>query len=165
MNVIIETPKGSSEKYKYDENFRLFRLEKTLPAGMVFPFDFGFIHGTKGDDGEPLDVLVISEFKSFPGCIMDCRIIGCIEGDQSQATTKYRSDRFLAVPEQSSVFENVISIEDVPSTLLNEIETFFINYMHGEGKELHLLENLNASQAISLLSKIAGGTEIFSATV
>lgn len=165
MNVIIETPKGSSEKYKYDENFRLFRLENTLPAGLVFPFDFGFIHGTKGDDGEPLDVLVISEFKSFPGCLMDCRIIGCIEGDQSQVATKYRSDRFLAVPEQSSVFENVISIEDVPSTLLSEIESFFINYMHGEGKELHLLGNLNASQAISLLTRLAGTTEIFSATV
>ncbi len=96
---------------------------------------------------------------------MDCRIVGCIEGDQSQGTTKYRSDRFLAVPEQSSVFENVISIEDIPSTLLTEIESFFINYMHGEGKELNLLENLNASQAISLLSKIAGTAEIFSITV
>lgn len=165
MNVIIETPKGSSEKYKYDENFRLFRLEKTLPAGLVFPFDFGFIHGTKGDDGEPLDVLMISEFKSFPGCIMDCRIVGCIEGDQSNEGIKFRSDRFLAIPEQSIIFENVISIEDIPSTLITEIESFFINYMHGEGKELNLLGNLNASQAISLLSKITGTTEIFSTTV
>lgn len=165
MNVVIETPKGSSEKYKYDETFRLFRLEKTLPAGLVFPFDFGFIHGTKGDDGEPLDVLVISEFKSFPGCIMDCRIVGCIEGDQRIEATTFRSDRFLAVPEQSIVFENVISIEDIPSTLITEIESFFVNYMHGEGKELNLMENLNASQAISLLSKLAGTTELFSTTV
>ena len=165
MNVIIETPKGSSEKYKYDENFRLFRLEKSLPAGLVFPFDFGFIHGTKGADGDPLDVLVISEFKSFPGCILDCRIVGCIEGDQLQDNITYRSDRFLAVPEQSIVFENVISIEDIPSTLVTEIESFFVNYMHGEGKALQLLGNLNASQAISLLSKLSGTAELFSATI
>ncbi len=153
MNIIIETPKGSREKYKYDEILRLFRLHKILPAGLVFPFDFGFIPGTKGEDGDPLDVLVISEFKTFTGCVMDCRIIGCIEAEQSHGTTKFRNDRFLAVPEQSRVFENAISIEDIPSTLIIEIESFFINYMHGEGKELHLSGNLNASQANSLLSK------------
>ena len=152
MDIIIETPKGSSEKYKYDEALRLFRLHKTLPAGLVFPFDFGFIPGTEGDDGDPLDVLVISEFRAFPGCIMDCRLVGCIETQQFHEGAKLRNDRFLAVPEQSRVFENAISIEDIPSTLIIEIESFFINYMHGEGKELHILGNLNASQAISLLN-------------
>ena len=152
MDIIIETPKGSSEKYKYDEALRLFRLHKTLPAGLVFPFDFGFIPGTEGDDGDPLDVLVISEFRAFPGCIMDCRLVGCIETEQFHEGAKLRNDRFLAVPEQSRVFENAISIEDIPSTLIIEIESFFINYMHGEGKELHILGNLNASQAISLLN-------------
>jgi len=161
MDIIIETPKGSSEKYKYDEALRLFRLHKTLPAGLVFPFDFGFIPGTQGDDGDPLDVLVISEFRGFPGCIMDCRIIGCIEAEQFQEGTKLRNDRFLAVPEQSRVFENAISIEDIPFTLITEIESFFVNYMHGEGKEFHLLGNLNASQAISLLNKVPGAANIF----
>lgn len=82
MNLIIETPKGSSEKYDYDTQHHLFKLHKILPAGMVFPFDFGFIPGTKGEDGDPLDVLVISEFESFPGIMIDCRIIGCIKAKQ-----------------------------------------------------------------------------------
>ena len=161
MDIIIETPKGSSEKYKYDEALRLFRLHKTLPAGLVFPFDFGFIPGTQGDDGDPLDVLVISEFQTFPGCIMDCRLVGCIEAEQFKEGAKLRNDRFLAVPEQSRVFENAISIEDIPSTLIIEIETFFINYMHGQGKEFHLIGNLNASQAISLLSNTRNGASKF----
>ena len=161
MDIIIETPKGSSEKYKYDEVLRLFRLHKTLPAGLVFPFDFGFIPGTQGDDGDPLDVLVISEFQTFPGCIMDCRLVGCIEAEQFQEGAKLRNDRFLAVPEQSRVFENAISIEDIPSTLIIEIESFFINYMHGQGKEIHLIGNLNASQAISLLSNVRSGANKF----
>lgn len=153
MDIIIETPKGSAVKYKYDEDRRLFRFKKTLPAGMVFPFDFGFIPGTRGDDGDPIDVMVLSEFQGFPGCIMDCRIVGCIQAEQSAGDEKVRNDRFLAVIEQSGVFENVISIEDIPSTIISEIESFFINYLKGEGKELKLLGNLNAAQAIILLNK------------
>lgn len=153
MVVIIETPKGSRMKYKYDGDYRMFRLKKILPAGLAFPFDFGFIPGTKGEDGDPIDVLVISEFQGFPGCMMDCRIVGCIRAEQSAGDEKIRNDRFLAVPEQSSVFENVISLEDIPSTIITEVESFFVNYMRGEGKEFHLLGNLNATQAMALLDK------------
>lgn len=152
MDIIIETPKGSRIKYKYDENFSLFRLNKILPAGLVFPFDFGFLPGTKGEDGDPIDVLVISEFQGFPGCMMDCRIIGCIQVEQVKGGEMLRNDRFLAVPEQSSVFENAISIEDIPSTLITEIEAFFSNYMKGEGIEFHLLGNINAAQAMAALN-------------
>jgi inorganic pyrophosphatase len=92
---------------------------------------------------------------------MDCRLVGCIEAEQFKEGAKLRNDRFLAVPEQSRVFENAISIEDIPSTLIIEIETFFINYMHGQGKEFHLIGNLNASQAISLLSNARNGASKF----
>jgi inorganic pyrophosphatase len=151
MDIIIETPKGSPVKYKFDERYRLFRLNKILAAGLVFPFDFGFIPDTKGDDTDPIDVLVISEFQGFPGCVMDCRIVGCIQAEQKSGKETIQNDRFLAVPEQSTVFENVISIEDIPSTVISEIEAFFINYMSAEGKEIHLLGNLNAAQAMAML--------------
>ncbi|MGN6353764.1 MAG: inorganic diphosphatase [Parafilimonas sp.] len=71
ITAIVETPRGSNAKYNYDEQHSGFKLKKLLPAGMVFPFDFGFIPSTKGGDGDPLDVIIISEIKSFPGCIMD----------------------------------------------------------------------------------------------
>lgn len=154
MDIIIETPKGSRVKYKYDESYRLFRLKKILPAGLAFPFDFGFIPGTKGEDGDPIDVMVISEFQGFPGCLMDCRIVGCIQAEQTKDDEPIRNDRFLAVTEQSGVFENVISIEDIPSAIISEIESFLVNYMREEGKEFKLLGNLNASQAIALLDKV-----------
>jgi inorganic pyrophosphatase len=151
MDIIIETPKGSRIKYKYDEVHRLFRLKKILPAGLVFPFDFGFIPGTKGDDGDPIDVLAISEFQGFPGCLVDARIIGCIQVEQEKGGEMIRNDRFIAVTEQSSVFENAISIEDIPTTVITEIEAFFSNYLTGEGVEFRLLGNLNAAQAMARL--------------
>jgi inorganic pyrophosphatase len=152
MDIVIETPRGSRIKYKYDENHRFFRLKKTLPAGLVFPFDFGFLPGTKGEDGDPIDALVISEFQGFPGCLMDCRIIGCIQAEQTSGGKTVRNDRFLAVPEQSVVFENAISIEDIPSTIITQVEQFFTNYMEAEGKKINLLGNLNAAQAMAILT-------------
>lgn len=152
MNVIIESPRGSRQKYKYDESFRMFRLHKVLPSGFVFPFDFGFIPGTKGEDGDPLDVLVLSEFTGFPGCLMDCRLVGCIQAEQVSGKKKIRNDRYLAVAEQSHIFENVISIEDIPYSIIMEIESFFTSYMKEEGRVLKLLGNLNAAQAVTLLA-------------
>ncbi|QEM11306.1 inorganic diphosphatase [Mucilaginibacter rubeus] len=70
ITVIVETPKGSGHKYDYDTATKQFKLKKLLPAGMVFPFDFGFIPNTVGGDGDPLDVLVISEISTFPGCVI-----------------------------------------------------------------------------------------------
>src|ERR1700712_5031895 len=102
VTAIIETPKGSGEKYNYDEKQRYFKLGKILPAGLVFPFDFGFIPDTKGEDGDPLDIIVISELASFPGCAMDCRIIGAIKAEQTEKNGEtLRNDRFLGVPEVS----------------------------------------------------------------
>ncbi len=154
MHIIVETPQGSREKYKYDEELHLFRLHKTLPAGMSFPFDFGFIPKTKGDDGDPLDVMVISEFKAFPGCVMDCRIIGCMKAEQSTIEKKMiRNDRYLAIPEQTIVFENILSIEELPPTLVMELESFLTTYMRLEGREFLLLGKLNAPEATALLKE------------
>jgi len=152
MDIVIESPRGSSAKYKYDANFHLFRLHKILPAGLVFPFDFGFIPDTKAEDNDPIDALVISEYTGFPGCLMDCRIVGCIQVEQAAGGKKIRNDRFLAVPEQSALYENIISLADIPSTVLSEIESFFGIYMEREGKEFRLLGNLNAAQAMAVLN-------------
>jgi len=75
ITAMIECPKGSNQKFDYDPAEKRFKLNKILPAGLVFPFDFGMIPGTKGEDGDPLDIIVISEGSAFPGCLVDCRII------------------------------------------------------------------------------------------
>src|SRR5262245_61465381 len=84
VRVIIDTPKGSHNKYKFDEDERLFRLDRVLPAGMVFPFDFGYVPGTRGEDGDPLDVMVLMDEAAFVGCLVEARLIGVIEAEQKE---------------------------------------------------------------------------------
>src|ERR1700744_2611763 len=101
LEIVIETPKGSAQKYDYDPKTHFFKMKKILPSGMVFPYDFGFVPGTKGEDGDPLDMIVISEFNSFPGVVIKCRVIGGIRAEQSAGSGSHkmiRNDRFLAVP-------------------------------------------------------------------
>lgn len=150
VDVVIETPKGSAQKYDYDADSHLFRLKKILPSGMVFPYDFGFVPHTKGEDGDPLDVIVISEFNSFPGCVIKCRIIGGIKAEQSEKKGKsrmIRNDRFIAIPKCSSIFEKVRSIEDLPEDIMHQLEQFFADYNRLEGKEFKPLKKLDAREA------------------
>ena len=151
ITAIVETPKGSTDKYDYDIQHQGFKLKKILPAGMVFPYDFGFIPGTKGEDGDPFDVIIISEIKSFPGCIIDCRIIGAITANQTEGSKTVRNDRFLAIPGVSQLFADVYSINDLPKDIIKQLETFFINYNELEGKKFKPLKRIDAKQALKLI--------------
>src|SRR5215831_19946718 len=82
IQVIIETPKASRNKYVFNPELKVFALKRVLPAGMTFPYDFGFVPSTKADDGDPLDVLVLMDEPAFPGCLLKCRVVGVIEGEQ-----------------------------------------------------------------------------------
>ena len=95
IEVIIETPGGSQNKYKYNEEKKNFILHKILPAGFSFSFDFGFIPGTKGGDGDPLDIILITPQSTFPGCHIDCRIIGGIKAKQTENGKKFAMIVFL----------------------------------------------------------------------
>src|SRR6266480_920007 len=82
--AIIETPKGSRNKFDYDPDSRLFMLGGLLPEGMIFPFDFGFIPSTLGEDGDPLDILVLMDAPAHVGCLIEVRIIGVITAEQTE---------------------------------------------------------------------------------
>lgn len=151
VDVIIETPKGIAEKYNYDKKTGFFKLKKILPAGMVFPFNFGFILHTIGEDGDPLDILVISEFKSFPGCMMQCYLAGAIVAEQTRNGKTFRNDRFIGIPQQSKYFEGIQSVEQLPANMLNEIEQFFINYNALENSVFKPLKRVNGEDAFNLI--------------
>ena len=153
ITVIIETPRGSAEKYNYDAKSKFFKLKKILPSGMVFPYDFGFIPKTKGEDGDPLDVIVLSEFKSFPGCMIECKLIGAITAEQTKKNKRIRNDRFLGIPMQGKIFSNINSIEDLPKEVMEELEHFFKNYNEIEGKVFEPLKRLNSKEALKLLKE------------
>lgn len=154
--AVIETPKGSNQKYTYDTSTKFFRLKKCLPMGMVFPFDFGFIPQTKGEDGDPLDIIVISEFKSFPGCLVECRVIGCIAASQSKekgSKKVIRNDRYIGIPVQSSMFKSIAELTDLPPGIIEKLEHFFINYNKEEGKQFSIKKKLGQGKSLKLIEK------------
>jgi inorganic pyrophosphatase len=152
--VIIETPKGSAFKYTYEPGKHLFKLTKVLPAGMTFPFDFGLIPNTKGEDGDPLDIIVIAEFESFAGCIMDCRIIGGIKAEQTERDGKtLRNDRFIGIPVVSQLFADINSTDDLPKKIMDQLEAFFKNYNELSGKQFKSLGRMSSEEAYELIKK------------
>lgn len=155
IDIIIETPKGSREKYNYDPSSKLFKLKKVLPTGLVFPYDFGFVPDTKGEDGDPLDAMVISEFTGFAGGVMTCRIIGAIIAEQSKeegSEEMMRNDRILAIPEQSEIFEEVNSVKDLNEHLLKELETFFVQYNKLEGRKFEIIRIADAAETMEMIA-------------
>src|ERR1700712_2219140 len=153
LQVIVETPKGSNFKITYEPDSNQFKLGKILPAGLVFPFDFGFIPGTKGDDGDPLDVIIISEITAFPGCAMDCRMIGGIQAGQTERDgNTVRNDRFLVIPETSQLFSTINEIDHLPAHSLSQLESFFKNYNDQAGKQFEVTKRLSAAEALEVVS-------------
>ena len=134
FRVVVETPKGSRNKYAFDPDNRVFELKKVLPAGMAFPYDFGFLPSTKGGDGDPLDVLVLMDEPAFPGCVLKCRVIGVIEGEQGSKKEKERNDRIVAIEQQNHSRADIKQIRDLGDEFCRELEEFFINY-HGLSDE------------------------------
>ncbi len=136
MHCVIETPMGSRNKFKFDEEIGSYALSGVLPQGMMFPHAFGFIPGTKAADGDPEDVLVIMDLPVFTGCVVPSRLIGVIEAEQTEDGETDRNDRLLAVAAHSKDYSDVNSLKDLNGTMLKEIEQFFVNYNKEKGKEV-----------------------------
>jgi inorganic pyrophosphatase len=132
--AVIETPRGSRHKFDYDPKIGAFCLSKTLPAGTVFPFDFGFIPRTLAPDGDPLDVVVVMEDPTFTGCVLDVRLVGVIEAEQIEGKKKSRNDRLIAVSTGSHRFGTAIDLAHVGNELLEEITEFFVSYNKQQGR-------------------------------
>ena len=148
LNVVVETPRGSANKFDYDETLDLFRYGKTLPAGTAFPFDFGFVPSTEGGDGDPLDVLLLMDAPAYPGVLVRARLVAIIEAEQTERSGETtRNDRLLAVAERSSQHRDARSIEDLPVALLDAIEHFFESYNRFDDKVFRPLARSGAERA------------------
>src|ERR1700722_15159204 len=127
LNVVVETPKGSRMKYAYDPESGLFELKRALPEGMMFPFNFGFIPGTLGGDGDALDILVLNEETLISGCLVKVRLLGVIKVKQTEKGKTCRNDRLvgLAIPKETpTALENFT----LDKKTLKQIKYFFITY-------------------------------------
>ncbi len=134
-NVIIETPKGSRNKFDYDPELGLFRLGGVLPLGAVFPFDFGFVPSTLGGDGDPLDVLVLMDEPAFTGCLVAVRLLGVIEAEQTEGGETTQNDRLIAVAANSRNHQDLHSLDQINANRVDEIEHFFVSYNASKGKQ------------------------------
>jgi inorganic pyrophosphatase len=151
LQVIIETPRGSRNKLKFDPATRAFKLSKIMPEGMMFPYDFGFVPATKAEDGDPLDVLVLTDAPLFSGCQVECRLIGVIKAEQEQEKEKKRNDRLIAVAEQSLLYSETNSLDDLNPIVLQQIEEFFVNYQRVRNVRVTILDRGNAGEARKLV--------------
>jgi inorganic pyrophosphatase len=153
LQVIIETPKSSRNKYSFDVEQRVFALKKVLPAGMAFPYDFGFLPRTIAGDGDPIDVLVLMDEPAFPGCLLRARLIGVIEGEQVDGKKRIRNDRLVAIAEANHSYTNVKRLKDLPRHFVKELEVFFVDYHKLEGKTYKLLGCKGIAAAQTLIKQ------------
>ncbi len=157
LNVVIETPKGSNFKYNYDHEFKLLRLAKALPAGMHFPYDFGFIPSTLSEDGDPLDILVLSPYPLVAGCLAAVQIIGVLEAHQTEKNSRkpLRNDRLIGCLHTKTGDEatDYNHVKDLPLQWRDEVEAFFIHYNQLAGKRFKPLGWYGPKRALSVLNK------------
>ena len=153
VQVVVETPKGSRNKYAFDAEERVFSLSKVLPVGMTFPYDFGFIPSTLADDGDPVDVLVLMDEPAFPGCVLQCRPIGVIEGEETEGKKRTRNDRIVAIERGNHSYAAIKHVDDLGKRFVKELEEFFVNYHDLSGKQYRVLDVRGPKEARRCLRK------------
>jgi inorganic pyrophosphatase len=151
VNVVVETPRGHRSKLAYDETLGVFRLKKLLPLGAAFPYDFGFVPSTRAEDGDPLDVLVLTDEGLFPGSLVAVRLIGVIEAEQVETRTRTRNDRLLGCIQTPYNEPEVRSIGELHEDRLAEIEHFFVSYNEAEGRRFEPRERSGPERALEIL--------------
>jgi len=154
LNVVIDTPKGCRNKYAFDFNVNGYVLKTVMPKGVLFPFDFGSIPGTLGQDADPLDALVLMDEPAFCGCLVQAQLVGVIEAIQKEKNGKpERNDRLIAVAAESHTHSAIKSVTDLDPNLLKEIEHFFVSYNQVHGKKFKPLGRYGPKRAKRLVEK------------
>jgi inorganic pyrophosphatase len=158
VRVIIDTPRGSRNKYKFDEQLGLFKLSRVLPVGMSFPFDFGSIPGTRAEDGDALDVLVLNEAPLFAGCLVLVHLIGVIRAKQTERGKTIRNDRLLGVIETPVNQPVIRDVKTLPKEQLREIEHFFRSYNEAQGRRFVVTGRAGPNVAQRMLKRAMRAT-------
>lgn len=155
IHAVVETPRGSTCKLDFHPTLRVFTLAKPLMAGLAYPYDWGFIPSTKAEDGDPLDVLIIHEAKTYPGVVLRCRPIGILEVEQKSNGKKERNDRVFAVPDRSPVEADLQDIRHLPSPARDELETFFQATNALEDKKLKFVGWHGPAHAVKMIKRLS----------
>jgi inorganic pyrophosphatase len=131
VDALIEIPTGSQNKYEFDKETGRFILDRVLYSPMHYPTEYGYLEDTLALDGDPLDILVLTTFPTFPGCVIKSRVIGVL----IMSDDKGQDEKLLAVPVDDPRWDGVNTLQDIPQHTLKEIEHFFEVYKDLENKE------------------------------
>ncbi|MFZ4676305.1 MAG: inorganic diphosphatase [Nodosilinea sp.] len=149
INVLVEIPGGSKNKYEFDKDLNAFTLDRVLFSSVQYPCDYGFVPNTLADDGDPLDGMVMMDQPTFPGCVIAARPIGMLEmidgGD--------RDEKILCVPAKDPRYAGVKSLDDVSPHRLDEIAEFFRSYKNLEKKVTEILGWQNVDKVAALVEE------------
>jgi inorganic pyrophosphatase len=151
IRIVIETPKESRAKYSYDRDCDCLQLATVLPEGMVFPYDFGFIPSTLGDDGDPLDVLILMDTPVVPGCVVRARLIGAVEAEQKENGRWTRNDRLIAVATHAQTYDKAKRLSDLRPHLVKEIKQFFLSYNKLRDRKFRAIAEAGPQKARALV--------------
>jgi inorganic pyrophosphatase len=163
FHVVIESPRGSSLKLKYSSRWNAMGVSRPLPAGLVFPFDWGFIPSTRAEDGDPLDAFLMWDVASFPGVVVVCRALGVLNVEQNaenfNRSRRVRNDRIVALPVEARREPVSQTINDIPERIREEWAQFTVAAGALDGKDAAVLGFGSAADAFRLVTACALGRE------
>ena len=154
--IVVESPRGSGLKLKYESERGVFKLSRPLINGLTYPYDWGFVPSTLGEDGDPIDAMILWDQRAFPGLVLGCRLVGMLAVDQKskgRPGTRERNDRVMAVPVTAPRCGGIRDVNDVPQRLREELEAFFLATTALEDKDLRLLGWFDAAAATDLIKR------------
>jgi inorganic pyrophosphatase len=151
--TVVETVRGSRNKYKWDAELEAFTLSGVLYAGASFPYDFGFVPSTLAEDGDPVDVLLLMDEAAFVGAVVAARVVGVIEAEQTEERETTRNDRLIAVAEKSQLYRDVQTLDDLSEAVLDGIVHFFVSYNAFRGKTFTPLGRYGPKRAAVLIDE------------
>ena len=155
FHVVVEAPRGSTLKLKYEPRWEAMSVSRPLPLGVTFPFDWGFVPSTEAADGDPLDALLLWDVPSYPGVVVPCRAIGVLQVKQNRTkdtpADRIRNDRVLALPIEARREHGIADFSELPARLRREVEVFTIAATTLEGKDARVLGWADAAAALALV--------------
>ena len=157
LHVVVESPRGSTLKFKYDSHLSVMSLTRPLPAGLAYPHDWGFVPSTKAADGDPLDAVIMWDGISYPGIVIACRLIGVLKVEQTnlQSRKRERNDRVAVLPIKAPRWDSVRSVFDVSERTRLELQQFFTAAVAFEGKEIAILGWAGPDEALTVAREAA----------
>jgi len=155
FHVVVEAPRGSQLKLKYEPKWQAMGISRPLPLGLVFPYDWGFIPSTSAEDGDPLDALVLWDVASFPGVVLSCHALGVVQVEQNKVnhdpSRRVRNDRILALPVEARREHELKTIDMLATRVRQELEQFTLAATALEGKDVAVIGWGSSVAALALI--------------